>query len=94
MPISFTKRLHEPILRGEVTTTIRIWHRPRVKAGNRYPFEGGYIRVTSIREITLEQITPKMARDSGFAGVVDLLKTAKHGRGERVYFIAFEYEEN
>jgi len=93
MPISFTKRLHEPILRGEVTTTIRIWYRPRVKAGNCYPFEGGHVRVTSIREIALEQITPKMARESGFEGVVDLLKTAKHGHGERVYFIEFEYEE-
>ena len=49
--------------------------------------------MTSIREIGLEDITPDIARRSGFAGVVDLLKVAKHGRGETVYLIEFEYRE-
>lgn len=30
---------------------------------------------------------------SGFSGVVDLLKTAKHGPGEEVYVIEFVYED-
>jgi hypothetical protein len=30
---------------------------------------------------------------SGFSGVVDLLKTAKHGPGEKVYLIEFVYED-
>jgi len=29
-----------------------------------------------------------------FAGVVDLLKIAKHGPGENVYLIEFEYEKS
>jgi hypothetical protein len=29
---------------------------------------------------------------SGFAGVVDQLKVAKHGAGENVYLIEFEFE--
>jgi hypothetical protein len=29
----------------------------------------------------------------GFAGVVDLLKTAKHGPGRRVFLIQFRYEK-
>lgn len=94
MPISFLKRLRAPIERGEITTSVRIWQRPRVKVGGRYPLESGHIRVTAMREIALSHITPKMARDSGFEGVVDLLKTAKHGRGEKVYYIEFEYEED
>ena len=44
-----------------------------------------------MRRITLEQITPGLAQRSGFAGVVDLLKVAKHGPGENVYLIEFEY---
>ena len=88
----FTKRLLEPVMRGEITTSIRIWQRPHVKVGGTYPLGPGHIRVTAIREIGLRDITPKMARDSGFEGVVDLLKTAKHGRGERVFLVAFEYE--
>ena len=50
--------------------------------------------MTSIKEIGLRDITPKMARESGFEGVVDLLKVAKHGRGEKVYLIDFRYRPN
>ena len=44
-----------------------------------------------MRQIKLMDITPALARRSGFAGVVDLLKVAKHGLGETVYLIEFEY---
>ncbi len=89
----FIEKLRAPIARGEITTSIRIWQKPRVKVGNSYSMEKGHVRVTAMREISLHDITPKMARDSGFEGVVDLLRTAKHGRGERVYFITFEYRK-
>jgi hypothetical protein len=89
----FTKRLREPVMRGEITTSIRIWQKPHVKVGGTYALGAGHIRVTSIKEIGIHDITPKMARDSGFEGVVDLLKIAKHGRGERVYLVTFEYED-
>jgi len=36
-------------------------------------------------------ITPELARESGFKGVVDLLKLAKHGRGENVFLVRFHY---
>jgi len=89
--MQFTKRLREPIMRGEVTCTVRIWHRPRVKVGGRYPLGPGAVEVTSIRRIAMADITPELARRSGFAGVIDLLKVARHGRGENVYLIEFEY---
>lgn len=89
----FTKKLREPIMRGEITTSIRIWQSPRVKVGNAYAvIGGGHVRVTGIKEIGIPDITPKIARDSGFDGVIDLLKTAKHGRGERVFLVTFVYE--
>ena len=89
--MQFTKRLREPIIRGEVTCSVRIWQRPHVKVGGRYPLGPGAIEVTSIKQVELSDITPALARRSGFAGVVDLLKIAKHGRGENVYLIEFEY---
>jgi hypothetical protein len=89
--MGFTKRLREPIMRGEITCSVRIWQRPHVKVGGRYAFDPGFIEVTSIHEIGLEGITPELARRSGFQGVVDLLKIAKHGPGERVYLVEFEY---
>jgi hypothetical protein len=89
--MQFTKRLREPVMRGEVTCSVRIWQNPRVKLGGRYPLGPGAIHVTAIREIALSDITPALARRSGFEGVVDLLKVAKHGPGERVYLVEFEY---
>ena len=53
----------------------------------------GYIRVNSVRQIEFADITPALARRSGFAGMVDLLKVAKHGAGENVYLIEFVYED-
>lgn len=88
----FTKRLREPVMRGEVTCSVRIWQKPHVKVGGRYALGPGHIEVISIRRITLADITPALARRSGFAGVVDLLKVAKHGPGENVYLIEFAYD--
>jgi len=87
----FTKRLRQPVMRGEITCSVRIWQRPHVKVGGRYPLGAGAIEVTGLRQISLADITPELARRSGFAGVVDLLKTAKHGPGENVYLVTFEY---
>jgi hypothetical protein len=90
--MQFTKRLREPIMRGEITCSVRIWRSAHVKAGGRYVLGPGYVVVKSIKRIELADITPAMARRSGFAGVIDLLKVAKHGPGENVYLIEFAYE--
>ena len=87
----FSKRLREPIMRGEITCSVRIWQKPHVKVGGRYALGPGAIHVTRLSEISLADITPELARRGRFAGVVDLLKTAKHGPGERVYLVEFEY---
>jgi hypothetical protein len=90
--MEFTKRLHAPITRGEVTCSVRIWQRRHVKVGGRYRLGEGFVEVTSIRRISLADITPELARRFGFRGVVDLLKIAKHGSGENVYLIEFKYD--
>ena len=87
----FTKRLRDGVRRGQITCSIRIWMRPHVKAGNRYRMEEGEIEVDSVLPISLADITPELARESGFKGVVDLLKIAKHGKGENVYLVRFHY---
>jgi hypothetical protein len=89
--MGFTKRLHAGIIGGEITQTLRIWQRPHVKVGGCYQLGPGAVEVTRMREIELSDLTPDMARRMGFAGVVDLLKIAKHGPGERVFLIDFEY---
>src|SRR6202163_2891102 len=85
----FTKRLREGVRRGEITCSVRIWTRPHVKVGGRYPMEEGEIEVDSIELIGFPDITPQLARESGFLGLIDLLKVAKHGKGENIYLVRF-----
>jgi hypothetical protein len=87
----FARRLRDGVREGRITCSIRIWQSPRVKAGGIYPMEGGHILVESIQRIALEDIDGELARRSGFLGVVDLLKVAKHGSGTNVYLVEFQY---
>jgi hypothetical protein len=89
--MTFTKRLRDGVRRGEITCSVRIWTRPHVKARNRYRMEEGEIEVDSIEPIGFPDITPQLARESGFLGVIDLLKVAKHGRGTNIYLVRFHY---
>ena len=75
-----------------ITTTVRLWQRPHVKVGGRYALPPGEVVVTRILEVALADVTPELARASGFAGLVDLLKVAKHGPGRRVFVIDFRYQ--
>ena len=87
----FAKRLREGVRQGKITCTVRIWKRLHVRVGGRYRVDQGEVEVDSIEPIGLPDITPQLARESGFAGVLDLLKVAKHGTGDQIYLIRFHY---
>ena len=87
----FTKRLREGIRRGRIRCSVRVWTHPHVKAGGRYRMDDGHIVVDSIESITITDVTHDLARESGFESVDDLLRMARHGRGENVYLIRFHY---
>ena len=90
--MQFLSELRDRIRRGEITCSVRLWQRSHVKVGGWYSLPPGHIVVTAVTEMSLENIAPALARRSGFVGVVDLLKTAKHGPGRRVFLIEFRYE--
>ena len=89
--MQFLRELRDRVRSGEITTTVRLWQRPHVKVGGRYALPPGAIVVTKLFEIGLSDVTPELARNSGFVGVIDLLKVAKHGPGRRVFVIEFRY---
>jgi hypothetical protein len=89
--VTFTKRLREGIRRGRIRCSVRIWTRPHVKVGGRYPMDDGHVVVDSIEPIEVGDITYDLARESGFQSVEDLLGVAKHGKGENAYLIRFHY---
>jgi hypothetical protein len=87
----FTRRLRDGVRRGRIRCSVRIWTRPHVKVGGRYAMDGGSIVVDSIAPIRRRDITSDLARESGFDSVKDLLETAAHGSGRKVYLIRFHY---
>jgi hypothetical protein len=89
--LTFTKPLRERIRSGRIRSTIRIWTRPHVKVGGRYPMDDGHVVVDSITPMEIDDVTYDLARESGFESVAALLRIAKHGRGSNVYLIRFHY---
>jgi len=87
----FAKPLRERVRRGRIRCSVRIWQRPHVKVGGRYPMDDGSIVVDSIESIRMKDVTEDLARESGFDTVKDLLAIAKHGRGRNVYLVRFHY---
>lgn len=81
----FARRLREGVRRGEITCSVRIWMRPHVKVGGRYSMGEGEIEVDSIETIGFPDITPELARESGFLGVLDLLNQGGETRQRREY---------
>ena len=74
----FAKRLREGVVRGDITCGVRIWTSPHVAEGRRYRMGDGEIEIESVTPIGFPDITPELAGESGFLGVLDLLKVAKH----------------
>jgi hypothetical protein len=87
----FAKHLRDRIRSGRIRCSVRIWQSPRVKPGGRYRMGDGQIEVESVARIRLRDVTDDLARESGFACAADLLKIAKHGRGDQVYLVRFRY---
>ena len=87
----FARHIREGVRRGRIRSSVRIWTRPHVKARGRYRMDEGQIEVDSIEPIALADVTDDLARESGFASAGDLLGTARHGRGDKVYLIRFRY---
>lgn len=87
----FTKRLREGVRRGRITCSVRVWTRRHVKVGGRYRMDEGHIVVDSIAPMTIGDVTYDLARESGFASVDELLRIARHGRGDELYLIRFHY---
>ena len=52
--VVFTKSLREGVRRGRIKCSVRIWTRPHVKPGGRYPMDDGHVVVDSNRGDTAE----------------------------------------
>lgn len=91
--MTFAKALRPLVQSGRVTCSVRVWKQPRVKVGGRYALLPGEIEVTSIRSMSERELTPSLAKRSGFDSVEEMMKIAKHGEGEFMFLVEFVYHE-
>jgi hypothetical protein len=91
--VKFSRDLRDAVARGEITVSIRLWSRPQVKLGGRYPTAGVVIEIDSLEVLPFSAVTDDDVRGSGETDREALRDRAAHSGpihdGTLVYRIEF-----
>jgi hypothetical protein len=74
----FSPELREGVAAGDITVSIRLWQRAKVKAGGRYASSGFDIEVESIEVMPFSAVTADDVARSGEADRETLRRRAAH----------------
>jgi hypothetical protein len=95
--VEFSRDLREGVLSGEITRSYRLWQRPKVKRGGRYPVGPAHIEVDSIDLVPFSSITAADVRRCGEPDRESLRRRAAHAGpvrdGTMLYRIEFHVIE-
>jgi hypothetical protein len=91
--VQFSQDLRERVVTGEVTVSVRLWSRPKVKVGGRYPVGPVEIEVDDVELVPFSVLTADDVRQSGEPDREALRRRAAHAGPVHddtlVYRIAF-----
>jgi hypothetical protein len=76
--VDFSRELRNDVLAGDITLSIRLWQRPRVKEGGRYRVGLGEIEVDAIELVRFSAITEADVRRAGEPDRETLRRRAAH----------------
>ncbi|HTV98764.1 MAG TPA: ASCH domain-containing protein [Streptosporangiaceae bacterium] len=76
--MEFSKDLRPDVISGDVTVSYRLWTRPKVRAGGRYPVGPAQIEVDSVELVPFSSITRADVLRSGEADRESLRRRAAH----------------
>jgi hypothetical protein len=76
--VQFSPDLRDEVAAGAVTLSVRLWQRPQVRVGGRYPVAGAVIEVTSMELVPFSVITSADVRRCGEADREALRRRAAH----------------
>jgi hypothetical protein len=89
----FSPELRDGVASGDITVSIRLWQRAKVKAGGRYASHGETIEIDSVELLPFSAITPDDVARSGETDLEALRRRAAHAgpidHGTLVYRIEF-----
>ena len=76
--MQFSPDLQDEVAAGDVTVSVRLWRRPKVRVGGRYPVAGAVIEVTAVELLPFSSITSADVRRCGEADRESLRARAAH----------------
>lgn len=95
--MEFSPELRPAVLAGEITVSVRLWRRPKVKAGGRYRVGDRQIEVDSVELVPFSVIDNADVQRSGELDREALRRRAAHAGAIRddslVYRIEFHVVE-
>jgi len=91
--VEFSPELRNDVLSGDITLSIRLWKRPRVKRRGRYRVGPGEIEIDAIELVPFAAVTAQDVRRAGEPDRETLRRRAAHAgpidEGTLVYRIEF-----
>jgi hypothetical protein len=74
----FSPELRDGVACGDITVSVRLWQRPKVKAGGRYASHGSTIEVDAVELLPFSAITAEDVARSGETDREALRRRAAH----------------
>ena len=74
----FSAELREGVASGEITVSIRLWARPKVKSGGRYATAGVVVEIDSLELLPFSAVTTADIRRAGERDRESLRNRAAH----------------
>jgi len=63
--VEFSRDLRDDVISGDITLSYRLWRRPKVRVGGRYPVGPAHIEVDSVELVPFASITAADVRRCG-----------------------------
>ena len=91
--MEFSRDLRPKVIAGDITVSFRLWTRPKVKVGGRYPVGPALIEVVSVELVPFSFVTEADVGRAGETDLESLRRRAAHagpiGEDTLVYRIEF-----
>jgi hypothetical protein len=76
--MEFSRDLRPEVISGDITVSFRLWRRPKVRVGGRYPVGPAHIEIDSIELVPFSAVTAADVRRSGEPDRESLRRRAAH----------------